>query len=100
VLAALDIILVAELATLVSTVKAPWLNRRLTEVLIAVVVLARLVLESWPSGFAEIWDTLLKSNSKSITPPSITALTADTSSLPTAAVVAETRSSSGTFFGI
>lgn len=45
-LAAEDIMLAAELATLVSKVNAPLLNRSSTRVLVAVVVVAKLVLDS------------------------------------------------------
>jgi hypothetical protein len=45
-LAAEDIMLAAELATLVSRVNAPLLNRSSTRVLAAVVVVAKLVLDS------------------------------------------------------
>jgi hypothetical protein len=53
VLAELDIMLAAELATLVSTVNAPWLYLSSMRVLVVVVV-ARLDLDSRAIGFAEI----------------------------------------------
>jgi hypothetical protein len=64
-LISLDAMLVAELATLVSTVRAPWLKRRLFGPLIAVVVLVRLDLESLSRVAAGSWGPASKPKSKS-----------------------------------
>jgi hypothetical protein len=76
VLAKLDVMLAAELATLVSMVKAPWLYRSSMRV----VVVARLDFDSWAREFAGTQATLLRWTSKSIKPLSIAVSTEQLSS--------------------
>jgi len=100
VLAELDIMLAAELATLVSTVKAPWLCLSSIKVLVVVVVVARLDLDSWASGLAVIHVPPSASNWKSISPLSIAVSTDIVSSPCNEVVVILTSSFSGTLAGI
>jgi hypothetical protein len=108
-----DIILAAELATLVSSVNAPWLYwlyRSSIRVLAAVVIVERLARDSCAMGWAEIHTPLSVSKSKSMAVLSTEVSTMPLSSPtvgPGVGVVGSVRtgvggtsSSSGTFAGI